>query len=55
MYKSESDRTEKISTNQQLENENKFLNGIHQQNTDQNSTNLIQQKQQIGFIFKFYF
>nr|CAD2180528.1 unnamed protein product [Meloidogyne enterolobii] len=47
LYKSESDRTEKISTNQQLENENKFLNGIQQQNIDQNSTNLIQQKQQI--------
>uniref|UniRef100_A0A915P1P0 Uncharacterized protein n=1 Tax=Meloidogyne floridensis TaxID=298350 RepID=A0A915P1P0_9BILA len=47
LYKSESDRTEKISTNQQIENENKFLNGIQQQNTDQNSTNLIQQKQQI--------
>nr|CAD2202684.1 unnamed protein product [Meloidogyne enterolobii] len=47
LYKSESDRTEKISTNQQMENENKFLNGIQQQNNDQNSTNLIQQKQQI--------
>nr|CAD2169472.1 unnamed protein product [Meloidogyne enterolobii] len=47
LYKSESDRTEKISTNQQLENENKFLNGIQQQKDDQNSTNLIQQKQQI--------
>jgi len=51
LYKSESDRTEKISTNQQMENENKFLNGIQQQNNDQNSSNLIQQKQQIGFFF----
>ncbi|KAL7071648.1 hypothetical protein ACQ4LE_009235 [Meloidogyne hapla] len=44
LYKSESDRTEKTST-QQID-ENKFLNGI-QQNNDQNSANLFQQKQQI--------